>query len=352
MAIDRRNLLKGMAAATLLLPHGAQGRPSGARFIASRRTPGGDLATVFGADGSILASHRLPDRGHGAAVSEDGRAVIFARRPGRFALVLSMETGRELARIEAPADRHFYGHGFFSADGGRLYATENDFGNARGVLGVYDASAGHARIGELDTYGTGPHQVLPMHGGRHAVVANGGIETHPDWPRRKLNLPAMRPSLALIDLKTGALADSAELGPRLHALSIRHIALAGGEVWFGCQDEAPGPDPRPLVGVYRPGAGAELIETSADPAFRAYIGSVAASHDGRRIATTSPRGGVATVWSAETRRPLETWRIPDVCGVAACGTGFVFTDGLGRIWRGGRVTAEHAAAWDNHIAGL
>ena len=34
--------------------------------------------------------------------------------------------------------RHFFGHGVFSPDGKLLYATENDFEAARGVIGVYD----------------------------------------------------------------------------------------------------------------------------------------------------------------------------------------------------------------------
>lgn len=347
MATDRRSLLKGLAA--LLLPLPAFGVPAEPRFIASRRTADGHCAAVFDIHGDILASHDLPGRGHGAAASPNGQAVLFARRPGRLALAVSAADGGEIARIRPPADRHFYGHGFFSADGRRLYATENDFGAARGVLGIYDAANDFTRIGEIDTGGTGPHETLLLPGGAHAVIANGGIETHPDWPRRKLNLPSMQPSLTMIELATGWVIQRAEPPPELRSLSIRHITLAGNDVWFACQDERPESGPRPLAGVYRPGEAIKWIMDSADPDLRGYLGSIAASRDGTQIAATSPRGGRAVIWSTASGRRVETLAIADVCGAVPVRDGFLFSDGQGRIWRDGCLAAQLPCAWDNHI---
>ena len=61
-----------------------------------------------------------------------GRAVVFARQPGTFAVVFD-PSGRE-APVTIPSieGRHFFGHGVFSPDGKLLYATENDFDAARG----------------------------------------------------------------------------------------------------------------------------------------------------------------------------------------------------------------------------
>ena len=99
--------------------------------------------------------------------------------------------------IASVAGRHFFGHGVFSPDGALLYATENDFENAAGMIGIYDARANFERIGEFPTHGVGPHELLLLDDGRTIAIANGGIETHPDFGRAKLNIPTMKPSFVL-----------------------------------------------------------------------------------------------------------------------------------------------------------
>ena len=49
-------------------------------------------------------------------------------------------------------------------------------------------SADFARVGEFPTHGVGPHELLLLGDGRTLAVANGGIETHPDFGRAKLNI--------------------------------------------------------------------------------------------------------------------------------------------------------------------
>ncbi|MGO8070867.1 DUF1513 domain-containing protein, partial [Rhizobium leguminosarum] len=69
--------------------------------------------------------------------------------------------------------------------------------------------------------------------GRLRSVANGGIETHPDCGRTKLNLGEMQPSLALSDAATGALVEKHVLPVEGAELSTRHIDLDGpGRIWF------------------------------------------------------------------------------------------------------------------------
>lgn len=82
--------------------------------------------------------------------------MVFARQPGTFAVVFD-HSGRDAPQtIASIAGRHFFGHGVFSPDGALLYATENDFDNAAGVVGVYDARAKFSRVGEFPTYGMTP----------------------------------------------------------------------------------------------------------------------------------------------------------------------------------------------------
>ena len=104
-----------------------------------------------------------------------------------------------------------------------LYATENDFENAAGMIGVYDATDGFNRIGEFATHGMDPHEMLLLADGRTLAIANGGIETHPDFGRAKLNIATMKPSFVFVDRASGDLIEKHELAPELHQLSIRHM---------------------------------------------------------------------------------------------------------------------------------
>lgn len=354
-ALDRRQFSLALAAIGMA-PLGALARPGGEpAYIAARKEAAGYSVAVLSETGEVLFTEALDDRGHDAAVSPDGRtAVVFARRPGRFALVLDLAQRRKALAFAPPEDRHFYGHGFFSADGRLAYATENDFEAERGVIGVYDVAAGFRRIGELDTGAIGPHEALPMRDGRTIAVANGGITTHPDFPRQKLNLPTMQPKLTYLDAETGDILDGAALAPALHQLSLRHMAEAGdGTIWFGGQYEGPASDPVALVGTHRRGGEPRLIEAPRPlyAGMNQYIGSVAASRDGMLVATTSPRGGQVILWDAAAKRVVETRAIADACGAAPAASGFLVSDGLGRLWRDGRLlNVDQGVAWDNHLA--
>lgn len=180
-----------------------------------------------------------------------------------------------------------------------------------------------------------------------------GIATDPDFPRRKLNLGSMEPSLVYLDLATGDLLDRATPPDRLRKPSIRHIAEAESDaVRFGGQYEGPRGDPVELVGCHRRGENLALVPAPGTvcEATKGYVGSVAARRDGARIAVTSPRGGVPAIWNARTREAVETPGIADLCGVAPGTLGFVASDGKGRLWREGEVISSDDVQWDNHLA--
>jgi hypothetical protein len=81
-----------------------------------------------------------------------------------------------------------------------------------------------------------------------------------------------------------------------------------------------------------------------------YVGSVAVSRDGMRIAATSPVGGRMLVFDAAKGSLVATRDIADVCGVAGDGGDFFVSDGRGRLWRGPTLLSEDpAVAWDNHL---
>ena len=304
--------------------------------------------------GDLVHTLSLPDRGHDIAFDPvSRRAVAFARRPGTFALVFDHAGRTEPLVIAAAPGRHFFGHGVFSPDGRLLYATENDMDAAAGLIGVYDALAGFARIGEFSTRGMDPHELLLMPDGRTLAIANGGIETHPDFGRAKLNLATMKPSLVFIDRETGSLLEKHELAPDLHQLSIRHLDLDGaGRVWFGCQYEGPALDRPPLVGSVRRGEDVALLEMAPDvlSGFRNYVGSVAANPVAGTIAITSPQGNRMAVIDAASGAVVADRELAEVCGVAPDGYGYLATTGEGRVVRAcGRDAVLPDHVWDNHI---
>ena len=303
----------------------------------------------------------LPGRGHGAAFRPTAaQCVVFARRPGTFAVVIDIDRGEALRRIDAAAGRHFYGHGAFSPDGRYLFTTENDFKTGRGMVGIRDAEDGYRQIGEFASQGIGPHELVLMPDGGTLAVANGGIRTHPDNDRAMLNLDTMQPSLAYLDLASGRLRDAFGLAPRLHRLSIRHLAVnADGMVAMAMQYEGSKRDRVPLVGVHDGGA-IRLLEAppEIERRMRHYAGSVAFDQSGRLLAVSCPRGNLITFWDAATGALVDQVELADGCGVAPAEApgAFVITGGRGDVvtieaGQGGRAPMDVAGptAWDNHL---
>ena len=337
-------------------------------YLSARADAGGGYRiSGFTGDGASLFDLPLPGRGHSFAVrSGEREAVHFARRPGRFALVVNLVQGAIVRGLETPPERHFCGHGVFSRDGRLLYATENDFAGERGVIGVYDAARDYRRVGELPSHGVGPHEIALLSDGATLVVANGGIATHPDLPRVKLNLPTMAPSLCYVDRRKGRLLRELRLDPALHRLSIRHLAVSPDDtVAVAMQYEGPQHDRVPLVALHHGSGGLRLLQ--APPAvlrtMKNYCGSVCFDASGRTIAVTAPRGNLVTLWDAGAGRYLSSADVADGCGVAPGAQqgeflassgqgGVVAIDARSGTTRPLAVGGLEGARWDNHLVAV
>lgn len=347
----RRHTLAGMAATLVTGPAwAAAGAPA---FLAAARDLDRSFA-LYGVDAAGRDAFRLPlpDRAHaGAARPDRAEAVIFARRPGTFALALDCITGREIARMATPAGRHFMGHGCFAADG-TLLTAENGYADGPGRIGLW---RDWQRVGEWRSHGIGPHDILP-HGAGY-VIANGGIATHPASGREKLNLATMRPNLAYVDAE-GRLEELVELPWDMHLASIRHLAVQDGLVAFAMQYEGDAAEARPLLGLHRRGEQVRLLQAEevTQRGLCGYVGAVAFSADGAQVAITSPVGGVAHLYDVETGQLAAALARPDICGLARAGGRLVATDGLGGLAHlDGPAPGLFAArdrAWDNHVIAL
>ena len=269
---------------------------------------------------------------------------------------LAAVVGHEGANRVRP-DRHFSGHGVFSADGKILYATEYDYDHARGVIGVRDATGGYKQIAEFDAHGMEPHDIALLSDGRTMVIANGGIRTHPDSGREELNIPDMKPSLVYIDMTTGDLIEEHRLAPELHQLSIRHLAIAAGDVVvFGCQYRGPEGDEPALLGFHRLGDKPVIVPAPGptQSALKNYVGSVATDNNGTIVAASAPKGNLITYWDVSSRNYLGSCALNDSCGLAPTHrqASFLLTSGEGWLATGdadGDLERESTAfQWDNH----
>ncbi|MEM0922412.1 MAG: DUF1513 domain-containing protein [Pseudomonadota bacterium] len=361
--LSRRRFLLTAAAAPSLAPALSWAEAGAPDLLAAAKTPETGHFTLLGLrrSGETVFSLPLPGRGHAAAAHPyRAEAVAFARRPGTFALVIRCTDGAAIAKLTAPEGRHFYGHGVFSADGGLLYTTENAYETGAGRVGIWDASDGYRRLGEISSGGIGPHDMALLPDGAALVVANGGIRTHPASGREKLNLPEMAPNLSYLSTVDGALIDQVGPEAELRLNSMRHLAVAqSGLVAVAMQWQGDPEDGVPLLAFHSLGAPGLLI-AEAEPhqlaRMQGYAGSVAFDPSGVRAAITSPRGGQVMAWNIEGGPPA-LWRRPDVCGLATAPEGWLATDGIGGFFAlapdlAAKPLARHGVAFDNHLIAL
>ncbi|CUK09722.1 hypothetical protein RUE5091_03214 [Ruegeria denitrificans] len=351
---SRRHFLAGLAATSLAPIRGwaAVGSPD---YLAAALFPDGSYR-LAGLDtgGDILFSLPLPARGHAAAAHPHwAQAVAFARRPGTFAVVIDCTTGTEITRLTAPEGRHFYGHGVFSPDGSRLFTTENDYEAADGVIGVWNTDD-YTRMGEFPSGGVGPHDMRLMPDGQTLAIANGGIETHPETGRTKLNLPTMQPRLTYLDV-SGTVLEQVELPRALHKNSIRHLAVRrDGLVAFAMQWQGDKAQHPPLLGLHRRGETLRLLSApeAVQSTLQGYAGSVAFAGDGSTVAITCPRGNALHRFSVADGQLTGVFPLEDVCGLGPGPEGYFFTTGtgiVGELTSGPHISARPDCQWDNHL---
>ena len=354
-AIDRRGFLKaaGISFTASLSPRSlmALERADAVYAAGFRESDGSFGIATISERGEIIDRALLPARAHGLAHSSaTDRTVAFARRPGTFAMVFDLSRQTEPVVITSPEGRHFYGHGHFSPNGALLYASENDFDGNRGMIGVYDARDKFRRIGEFDAHGIGTHDMTVSDDGTLLVIANGGIETHPDFGRTKLNLDHMEPSLVLLDAGTGALVQRHGLPPALRQLSTRHLDIgADGRIWFACQWEGPRNALPPLAGWFSEGEDLSFVSLPEETTIRLgnYVGAITVNRREGIVGMTSPVVGAAVTLDARTGAVLKEELVRDAAGVAPAASGIAVSSYDGQFNE-----TRSKVAWDQHIVRL
>lgn len=362
--LTRRSLIKaalaGSAAVTLtgcsMLPrkassHGPQ------QYTGAIGLPDGSFAVgAIAPDGNMLWQSPVNTRCH-SGCNRPGTAEVlfFERRPGWAFYVLNSKTGKRLHRIEAAEGEHFVGHGVFSPDGRFLYATASRYEPGEGIVAVYDSHHNYQRVNTFELNGVGPHQLTLHPDGQTLIVGLGGILTHPDYDRIKLNLDIMKPALVLVDRLSGETLG--RFRPSHHQLSTRHVdAAPDGTIYAAYQYQGPAHELPPLVARYRNGRYEEI--DFGEPVHRElgnYIASIVAHPENDLVAIASPIGGTALIFDSRSGKVVEKASIADCAGVEALAGGdFLVSSGQGKLVRmsQGKPTTELASMsvqWDHHL---
>lgn len=352
MAIDlsRRRISKALAMSCFVPITGRSS--THVRLISAARLRSGNYASVgLSSDLNVLWTTVLPGRGHMAAWNETTNEIAaFARRPNQFLLILDKYDGHVNWQIKSPPDRHFYGHGSFTKDGRYLLTTENNLETLDGIIGVYAVNQGYRRVGEFPSGGIGPHDIRRIDGEDIFVVANGGMQTHPDSGRSVLNLDSMEPNLSYLNLN-GSLVAQTKLGEAYRLASIRHLSvMKDGRVAFGMQWQGDRWSAPPLTGVDSFGAGVAVIGAEEQGRrLHGYVGSVASNPETSEMAFSSPRAGRVEVYS-DTGILMQHFIKADVCGIATCNGEWIASTGGGEIFSFGRdISKQHNLQFDNHL---
>jgi hypothetical protein len=352
MTMDRRMLLWGGGAAALAVSIAALRSDSGGAAATGRPIL---IAPERGGDGSFglgildlrqrsISRIPVPFLAHSLVPDPNSphRVVMCAQRPGRHSMVVDLLTRKVIQTFDSGEGRHFYGHGLFSADGTRFYATENRYDDGAGVISVR-AAQDFREIGLLESHGIGPHELLPL-GDGHVVIANGGARTDPRTDELVSDGP-LESSLTVVQLETGTLVESASLGDP--TLSIRHLAVASdqtvvcalkryGSTPVSVAPRAPAAS-APTIAFWRAGGPIEIGRCTDQQrdAQGALALSVAVHEATGTAVATHPTANLVTLWSVGECRQVGaiSVRKPEGVAVGPDGKDIWVTTQTGKISR-------------------
>lgn len=362
--LNRRQLLMtgvaGGLSATLsgcsLLPRRADNGP--AHYAGAVGLADGSFGVAsIDRKGGVLWQSTVDSRCHsGCNRPGDAEEVLFfERRPGWSFYVLDQSTGKRHHRVKAAPGEHFVGHGIFSPDGRWLYATASRYEEGEGIIAVYDAENQFKRVNTFELHGIGPHELTLHPDGETLIIGLGGILTHPDYDRIKLNLDTMQPALILMNRHTGNIVG--RFNPAHHQQSTRHVTVnSEGRVYAAYQYQGPLYDSPPLLARLQDGKLQEIrFDDEAQKSLGNYIASVAAHPENDLVAAASPIGGHAVIFQGSTGKLLSRTAIPDCAGVhALAGGDFMVSSGRGQLVRIGvnqppLELANLPVQWDHHL---
>ncbi|MEI6895403.1 MAG: DUF1513 domain-containing protein [Colwellia sp.] len=313
--------------------------------------------------GQLVSKIALPARGHDviAIKSKPGHALVFARRPGRYVLEVDFTRGEVVSRIAVSEGQRFYGHGVLIQNDTVLLTTENNYEKGNGLIVLRDR-ASQQIIEQYDSGGIGPHQLMIMPNSleKQLVIANGGIQTHPEQHRKKLNIDVMQPNLTYMSLADGQIDGKFELENK--QLSIRHLAVSSaGKVVAGLQYQGAATDEVPLAISHHGEAQLSLLKADNKTwrSMKHYTASVCINSQNNTVAITCPKANLLTYWRLDSDEFIASYKLKDGAGLTKVAGSFIASTGRGQLisqqspLKPYQLKADFKALrWDNHMAAM
>jgi hypothetical protein len=334
MTINRRQFMLGASQAALaawLLPACTAQKSEQWLVSTCNDQQGQNMVAAINSQGQVVSTVNLPARGHDslALPHKPGHALVFARRPDRFAIEVDFINSEIVSHIQSQADSHFYGHGAFSKDNKYLYTTENLYDKKRGLIVVRDAQT-YQVLDRFDSGGIGPHELMLMPDGNTLVIANGGIETHPSQPRKKLNIETMQPNLAYLDIVSGRVLSS--YAPPDNQLSIRHLTVeSDGAVYAGAQFQGSRSIIQPLVFMHHGENNLQAFSASQSQWYKMQQYTASLLVKDNLLCVSCPRGSHLSFWDTTTRTFIDQQIFSDVSGLAYSHGNILASSGKGLL---------------------
>ncbi len=341
-----------------------EAKSKGAIYLsACKNNIGQHFMAAFDQNGKILYQHPLSYRGHSLSINYSLQQVYcFSRRPGNTIDIISFN-GKRIYQVSALKNRHFYGHGAYDATQNYLYTTENNLDTTEGLISIRDINNTLSVKKELYSYGIGPHTVEISKDNQFLIIANGGVKTHPQTGRKKLNLIDMTSSLVFLHKSTGKLHRKITLGDELQFNSIRHIALGkDNEVFIALQNQWPNKKTEVLLAHY------DYINDKTTPIripdilqnkLNHYLGDIVLDQSQQFFASSSPKGNTILFYDIANHRFLSD-KLEDTCGIqstdrpgefiVSSGQGYILRYSIERKGINKKLLSYHPnIQWDNHI---
>jgi hypothetical protein len=313
--------------------------------------------------GQLISKVSLPARAHEviAIDSKPGHALVFARRPGNYVLEIDFIRGEIINHITVSEGQRFYGHGVLIKNDSVLLTTENDYESGQGLVVLRDRKSQQI-IEQYNSGGVGPHQlaIMPNSNERQIVIANGGIKTHPDQARKKLNIDSMQPNLSYMSLNSGKIEGKFELENKL--LSIRHLAVSSqGKVVAGLQYQGASTDEVPLAISHQGEEQLQFLNADINTwrKMKQYTASVCINSQNNTVVITCPKADLLTFWQLDSNEFIASHKLKDGAGATLIADDFVASTGRGRIIAQENPLLPYQVKadfedlrWDNHMTSI
>lgn len=175
-------------------------------------------------------NYRIPTKcyPHGILLHpKNENTVICFPKFGLVANEVNLQENKSIKDINCIENREFYGHGVFSKNGDTVMSTEVNTKTGEGLLVVRDGVS-YKEMGQIKTYGIGPHDCRLLPDGKTVIIANSGNYILPPIANQvePRSVRVIENScLSWVDLSSGKLLDKKEIPSPM--LSVGHFEVSG-----------------------------------------------------------------------------------------------------------------------------